>query len=52
MCSFAHRGILKQTLRLLGISGLAITIATPAQARCLVNGEIRFDVEDSDCEEA
>jgi hypothetical protein len=31
-------------LGLLGISGLAITAATPAQARCLIGGEMRYDI--------
>lgn len=37
---------------LLGISGLAIVAATPAQARCLVGGVMRADIADGDCEEA
>jgi hypothetical protein len=37
---------------LLGISGLAIVAATPAQARCLVGGVMRTDIAEGDCEEA
>jgi hypothetical protein len=38
---------------LLGVSGLAITVATPAQARCLLGGQIRNDIPDgNDCLEA
>lgn len=39
-------------LGLLGVSGLAITAATPAQAKCLIGGAIRNDISDSDCLEA
>ena len=39
-------------LGLLGGSGLAIVIATPAQARCLIGGQMRYDIADSDCVEA
>src|SRR5262249_14748121 len=34
------------------ISGLTITIATPAQARCLIAGVMRNDIADDDCLEA
>jgi hypothetical protein len=36
----------------LGGSGLAIAVATPAQARCLIGGDMRQDIADSDCLEA
>jgi hypothetical protein len=39
-------------LGLLGVSGLSVTIATPAQARCLIKGVMRSDIADSDCQEA
>jgi len=37
---------------LLRISGLGITFATSAQAWCLLSGDMRNDVADSDCPEA
>ena len=39
-------------LGLLGVIGLAITAATPVQARCLIGGAMRNDIRDSDCLEA
>jgi hypothetical protein len=36
----------------LSVTGLAITTATTAQARCLIAGEMREDIRDSDCIEA
>jgi hypothetical protein len=39
-------------LGLLGVIGLTITAATPAQARCLIGGEMRYDIHTSDCLEA
>ncbi len=36
----------------LSVTGLAITTATTAQARCLIGGAIRHDIKDSDCIEA
>jgi hypothetical protein len=39
-------------LGLLGVTALAITVATPVQARCLIGGEMRNDIADSDCLEA
>src|SRR5262249_931079 len=39
-------------LGLLGVSGLAISVATPARANCLIGGEMRSDIPDSDCLEA
>jgi hypothetical protein len=39
--------------RIAWVSGLAITVATPAQARCLIGGQIRNDIpEGNDCLEA
>jgi hypothetical protein len=37
---------------LLGVSGIAITLATPAQANCLIGGAIRTDISNNDCLEA
>jgi hypothetical protein len=37
---------------LVGGAGLAIAIATPAHARCLIAGVMRNDIADSDCLEA
>src|SRR3954468_6805507 len=39
-------------LGLLGSFGFAIIFATPAQAWCLLGGEMRNNVADSDCPEA
>jgi len=39
-------------LGLLGVSGLAIAVATPAQARCLIGGAYRYDIADRYCLEA
>ena len=39
-------------LGLLGVSSLAITFASPAEARCLIKSVMRQDIADSDCEEA
>lgn len=36
----------------LGVFGVAIAIATPAQARCFVGGTMREDIADRYCEEA
>ena len=33
----------------LSVTGLAITTATTAQARCLIGGAMRDDIRDSDC---
>ena len=50
--SFGVGSIGPSGLGLLGISGLAITVATPAQARCLLGGQIHNDIPDADCLEA
>jgi hypothetical protein len=40
-------------LGLVGVSSLAINVATPAHARCLIGGQIRNDIADgNDCLEA
>ena len=39
-------------LGLVGGSGLAAIVATPAQARCLLNGEVHNEIADNDCLEA
>jgi len=39
-------------LALLGTSGLAIGVSTPAHADCLFQGSIRHDIPDSSCLEA
>jgi hypothetical protein len=39
-------------LGLLGVSGLAITAATPALARCLLGGTMHDEIADNDCLEA
>jgi hypothetical protein len=39
-------------LGFLGVSGLAVTAATPAQARCLLQGTIHNEIADNDCLEA
>jgi hypothetical protein len=39
-------------LGFLGVSGLAVTAATPAQARCLLQGAIHDEIADNDCLEA
>ena len=50
--SFGVGSIGPSGLGLLGVSGLAITVAAPAQARCLLGGQIRNDIPDGDCLEA
>ena len=50
--SFGVSSIGLSGLGLLGVSGLAITVAAPAQARCLLGGQIRNDIPDGDCLEA
>jgi hypothetical protein len=52
IASFGVRSIGSSGLGLLGVSGLAITVAAPAQARCLLGGQIRNDIPDGDCLEA
>jgi hypothetical protein len=50
--TFSFGSIGSYGLGWLGVSGLAITVATPAQANCLLGGAIRTDIPDSDCLEA
>ena len=51
--NFGVSSIGSSGLGLLGVSGLAIAVATPAQARCLIGGRIRNDIpEGNDCLEA
>jgi len=50
--SFGVSSIGPSGLGLLGVSGLAITVAAPAQARCLLGGQMHNEIPDGDCLEA
>lgn len=50
--SFGVSSIGPSGLGLLGVSGLAISVAAPAQARCLLGGQMHNEIPDGDCLEA